>query len=134
MLIAENTRAAENETSVSGKLGSLACKQISGTGFNLLIYSRHEVRCVFKGGSDIKQWYLGNTGVALGLDLKFNKKEMMYLGVLSSTQGFVPEGAFLTGKFGGAKAEASLGVGGGAAVLLGDTDHLERVHASDRFA
>ncbi len=122
VLFAENTRAAENETSASGKLGSLACKQISGTGINLLIYSRYEVRCVFTDGSRIKQWYLGQTGVALGLDLKFKEKETIYLGVVSSTQGFVPEGAFLAGKFGGAKADVALGVGGGAAVLLGGSN------------
>jgi len=55
VLFAANSRAAENETSASGKLGSLACKQISGTGINLLIFSRYEVRCVFTDGSSIKQ-------------------------------------------------------------------------------
>jgi outer membrane protein OmpA-like peptidoglycan-associated protein len=123
MLCAGNSRAAEKESSATGKLGSLTCKQIPGTGVNLLVYSRSEVRCVFSGGGGIKQWYFGKTGVALGLDLKFNKKETIYLGVVSTTQDFVPEGAFLAGKFGGAKADATLGVGGGAAVLLGGSNN-----------
>ncbi len=115
MLFAGESRAA-------GKLGGLACDRIPGTGINLLIHSRAQVRCIFKTDGGIEQWYLGETGVALGLDLKFNKQETIYFGVLSSTKEFVPEGAFLTGKYGGAKADVALGIGVGAAVLLGGSN------------
>jgi outer membrane protein OmpA-like peptidoglycan-associated protein len=104
------------------QLGNMTCKRIPGTGLNLLIHSSYEVRCTFKGGIDAEQWYLGKTGVALGLDLKWNKEETIYYGILSSTVKFVPEGDFLSGDYGGAKADVALGIGVGAAVLLGGSN------------
>ena len=120
---AESAHAAENETGASAKLGGLVCKHIAGSGVNLLIYSRSDLRCEFSGGGGVKQWYFGQTGVALGLDLKLDKQQTIYLAVASTTQDYVPEGAFLTGRFGGAKADATLGIGGGAAVLLGGSNN-----------
>ncbi len=103
-------------------LGNMVCTRIAGTGYNFLITSSAQVRCIFKGEVDAEQWYIGNTGVALGVDLKWNKEQKIYFAILSSTVKFVPEGAFLSGKFGGAKAEVALGIGAGAAVLLGGSD------------
>ncbi len=101
------------------QLGSMICTRISGTGYNLLIHSKTQVRCTFKGRVDAEQWYLGETGVALGVDLKWNKEETILFGILSTTVKFVPEGDFLSGRYGGVKADAALGVGAGAAVLVG---------------
>ncbi len=105
-----------------GQLGGLTCNRISGTGVNLLIFSSAQVRCIFKGSTGAQQWYDGKTGVALGVDLKWNVEETIFFGVLSSTVKFVPEGDFLSGRYGGAKADAALGVGVGAAVLLGGSN------------
>ena len=104
------------------QLGSMVCTRIAGTGFNIIIHSSYEVRCIFKGGIDAEQWYIGKTGVALGVDLKWTKEESILFGILSNTVEFVPEGAFLTGTYGGAKAEAALGIGAGVAVLLGGSN------------
>jgi outer membrane protein OmpA-like peptidoglycan-associated protein len=105
-----------------GQLGGLTCNRISGTGINLLVFSSAQVRCIFKGSTGAQQWYDGKTGVALGVDLKWNVEETIFFGVLSSTVKFVPEGDFLSGRYGGAKADAALGVGVGAAVLLGGSN------------
>ena len=104
------------------QLGKMECTRIPGTGFNLIIHSSAEVRCTFKGSVDAEQWYRGKTGIALGLDLKWNKEERIYFAILSNTVKFVPEGDFLSGKYGGAKASITLGIGAGAQILLGGND------------
>lgn len=101
------------------KLGGLTCDTIEGTGLNLIFHSSSDVRCTFKDDAGSEQWYMGETGMAIGLDLKWNKAQTIYLGVLSSTQEFAPEGDFLTGGYGGVKAEASVGAGVGVQVLMG---------------
>jgi uncharacterized protein DUF992 len=53
-----------------GKLGGLTCDRIKGTGINILIHSSADVRCTFTDDAKTEQWYMGETGVALGLDLK----------------------------------------------------------------
>lgn len=101
------------------ELGTLQCSRIAGTGMNLIVTSSAQVRCVFKGSGDSRQWYVGETGVKLGLDLKFGGQENLNFAVVSATGDFVPEGAFLSGKYRGGEASAAFGLGVGAAVLLG---------------
>lgn len=105
-----------------GQFGGLTCSRIEGSGFNIVIYSKADVRCIFKGSAGTEQWYVGNTGVAFGVDLKWKKSETIALGVLSSTMKFEPEGDFLSGYYAGAKADAALGVGAGVAILLGGSE------------
>ena len=100
-------------------LGGLTCERIEGTTVNLIFHSSADVRCTFAGNEGAEQWYMGETGVGLGLDLKWTKVETINFGVLSSTMEFAPEGDFLSGKYAGAKADAAIGVGAGLAVLLG---------------
>ena len=106
-------------SAVDAKLGGLTCKTLQGSGLNLIFHSSRDVRCTFKDNSGSEQWYMGETGVGLGVDLKWTALETIYLGVLSSTHKFAPEGAFLSGSYGGAKADAAIGAGAGVQVLLG---------------
>jgi OmpA-OmpF porin, OOP family len=101
------------------QLGRLTCKRIAGTSVKLIITSSAQVRCIFEGSAGSEQWYVGKTGVKLGLDLKFGEDETLHFVVVSSTSNFVPEGDFLSGKYRGAKADAAFGLGVGAVVLLG---------------
>ncbi len=119
LALAAGLVAASSGAVAEGELGSLVCQRIAGTGINLLFHSSAQVRCVFKGSEGAEQWYVGKTGIALGLDLKWNKSETIYLGVLSSTSAFAPEGDFLSGDYAGAKADVSFGIGVGAAILAG---------------
>lgn len=116
--------------SADAKLGGLTCHRIAGTGINLLIHSKADVRCTFEGSEGSKQWYVGETGVGLGLDLKWNKVQTLYFFALSSTVEFAPEGDFLTGKYAGAKADAAVGVGVGAALLVGGSDRTASLQPS----
>ena len=65
--------------------------------------------------------YKGETGIALGLDLSFKEKETFGFSVISANTVTAGSHA-LAGKYGGGKATASLGVGLGAAALVGGND------------
>ena len=97
---------AATATADSG-LGQLTCDRIEGTTVNLIITSSADVRCIFKGQGESEQWYQGETGITLGVDLKWTKSETINFAVLSSTREFTPEGDFLTGSYAGAKANAT---------------------------
>jgi flagellar motor protein MotB len=105
-----------------GQLGSMSCHRIAGSGVNLLITSKADVRCTFVGDQGSEQWYMGETGIKLGLDLKFTVEETIGYLVLSSTVKYTPEGEFLSGNYVGAKADAALGIALGAAVLVGGSN------------
>ncbi len=120
--------AAAAPAAADAGLGRLTCDRIDGTTRNFIITSSADVRCIFEGQGESEQWYVGETGVKLGLDLKWTSSERINFAVLSTTREFTPEGAFLTGEYSGAKVDAAVGVGGGAAVLLGgsgDTTALQ---------
>jgi hypothetical protein len=104
------------------EIGLLTCKTVDGTHSNLLIHSTVGVKCVFEG-SGVKEDYKGETGIGLGIDLNFNKKATMAYTVLSAMGGVDASGYKLAGKYAGGKGAATVGIGVGAAVLLGGGDN-----------
>ncbi len=127
MLLSVGGLAVEAQAA-EGKKGTLECQRIEGSGLNLIIHSSADVRCEFTDNQGSEQWYMGETGIALGLDLRITEIETLILGVLASTEEFVPEGNFLSGNYAGARADVAVGIGGGVSVLVGgsrDTIALE---------
>jgi len=103
------------------KVGVLHCRNIPGTRSTLIIRSSVGISCRFEtpGGTE---YYKGETGIALGIDLNVKKTERMAFTVLMAT-GNTTVGAYsLTGKYYGAKASATLGGGAGVSVLVGGGD------------
>ncbi len=101
------------------KLGVLRCDQVPGTGINLLIHSTVQVRCVFTSVTGERQaFYKGETGIGLGIDLNWNKSEIIIFTVLGAT-GNVGGSHPLAGKYLGGRASVSVGIGAGAQVLVG---------------
>jgi hypothetical protein len=97
------------------KVGVLTCKTSASLG--LIVGSRQNVRCSFapdNGGPP--ENYVGHIG-RLGLDLGVRGGGVMVWGVVMPTNGY-HHGA-LAGRFVGANADASLGLGAGAKVLVG---------------
>jgi hypothetical protein len=95
------------------KVGVLTCKVEAGAGW--LIGSSKDVECVFKGTGGRRENYSGSIG-KLGLDL----------GVTADTRVawlvFAPgklKAGSLKGSYTGANAEATLGIGLGANVMVG---------------
>ena len=111
-------QAGEGSTS---ETGGLICHKVKG-GYNLLITSKTKMRCIFKGSAGMETWYKAESGVGLGVSLKWNEQQTLNYAVLSSTLDYVPEGDFLSGSYGGVGAEVAAGVGLGAHVLVGGSD------------
>jgi len=102
------------------KIGILTCETVKGTRLNLIIRSTVDVQCVFDDGKS-KEKYVGETGIGLGVDLNITKDAVMKYAVFAATDYKAGDFA-LKGRYGGGKAAATIGVGAGAAVLVGGGD------------
>ena len=101
------------------KVGVLVCTAIPDSGYNLIITSSVKVNCKFTDVHGDKEFYVGETGIGLGVNLNFKSKEELAWTVMGATSDYKAGSHALAGKYAGAKASASLGVGTGAAVLVG---------------
>ncbi len=101
-----------------GEVGVVTCDYIAGTKVNLLIFSSASFNCVFKHGG-VKDYYDGEAGIRLGLDLQWTDQSTMSYTVMASTGIDIDWSQALTGTYTGGKASAAFGIGLGAAVLIG---------------
>ena len=102
------------------KLGVLKCDQVPGSGVNLLIHSTAQVTCLYTSVTGERQAiYKGETGIALGIDLNWNKSESIAFTVFGVSTDTGPGTHPLAGKYVGARVSASVGVGAGVQVLIG---------------
>ena len=101
-----------------GEIGVVTCDYIPGTKVNLLIFSSASFNCVFVH-SGVKDYYDGEAGIGLGLDLQWTTQSTMSYTVMASTGKNVDWSVALNGTYSGGKASAAFGVGLGAAVLIG---------------
>lgn len=101
------------------RVGVLTCSQIKGTKRNLLITSSVQVSCTYEGDDGSSESYKGETGIGLGVDLSWKSEEIVKWVVVAPTNDKTPNNHALTGKYYGAKAEATAGVGAQANVLVG---------------
>jgi hypothetical protein len=110
------TTAADAQSRV--RAGGLACNLSPTVG--LIIGSRQQVRCTFtpSGGGRV-EYYNGHIG-RLGLDLGVTAGGRMIWGVFARTSRVPPR--TLAGTYVGASGDASLGIGGGANVLVGGSN------------
>jgi Protein of unknown function (DUF992) len=99
------------------RVGTLTCEGQGGIG--LIIGSKENLVCTYTpaNGSPGRK-YLG-TITRLGLDLGIKGKSVIIWGVLAASDE-LPSDA-LVGEFVGAAADASLGLGAGAQILVGGT-------------
>jgi hypothetical protein len=101
-----------------GEIGVVTCDYIQGSKVNLLIHSTASFNCVFKHDG-IRDYYDGESGITLGLDLQWTDQSTMAYTVMASTGESVDWSVALNGTYSGGKASAAFGVGLGAAVLIG---------------
>ena len=109
---------ADESSEAKGEIGVVTCDYISGTKVNLLIFSSASFNCVFKHDG-VKDYYDGESGIRLGLDLQWTDQSTMSYTVMASTGKNIDWSQALTGTYTGGKASAAFGVGLGAAVLIG---------------
>jgi hypothetical protein len=94
--------------------GTLTCEAKGTVG--LIVGSKQALSCAFTPTKGALQNYAG-TLTKVGIDLGIRGASTMVWTVLFSS-GAVPAGA-LAGQYGGISADASVGVGGGANILVG---------------
>jgi len=100
------------------RLGVLTCRTVPGTGISLFIHSVVDVDCVINH-SGIEDHYDGQAGIALGLDLRWERNETTRWGVLAASSALEEPRGFLAGRFVGPKASLTVGGGAGVEVLFG---------------
>ena len=106
--------AAYSETA-KVKAGTLTCKGKGKVG--LILGSKETLDCTYEPSDGRPSRKLRGTITNIGLDVGIKGKSVMVWGVLGSTTSLPSEA--LRGSFVGAAADASLGIGAGAKVLVG---------------
>ncbi len=100
------------------EVGTLVCK--GGDGVGLLLGSKKSYACTFNPASGAEGEFYQATVSKIGLDIGFTTDSTMIWTVLSANQTYTPRS--LSGSYTGASADASVGVGVGAKVLVGGSD------------
>lgn len=109
---------AQQGTGPGGQIGVLTCVTIKGTARNLLIHSTVGMDCTFETTAGSEK-YRGESGIALGLDLNWNREETLRYGVIAGPANYTIGSHALAGKYVGGKASVTAGAGLGAAALIG---------------
>ncbi|MBX5023852.1 DUF992 domain-containing protein [Rhizobium lentis] len=109
------------------KIGYLTCDIGGGTGY--VLGSSKEADCVFQSivGNEVLDHYTGEMR-KLGIDLGFTTRSRLIWAVFAPTAGY--HRGSLAGLYVGASAEATVGAGVGANLLVGGTSgsiHLQTV-------
>ena len=109
------TASFSEEATAKMRAGTLTCQGKGRVG--LLIGSREKLACTYAPSGNRPKRQLVGTVTNIGLDVGIKGPSVMVWGVLGSTTA-LPTDA-LRGSFVGAAADASLGLGAGAKVLVG---------------
>jgi hypothetical protein len=96
------------------RVGVLSCN-VSG-GFGFIFGSSRSMNCTFSGAGGHYEQYIGTIN-RFGVDIGYIRGGVLVWSVLAPTAAPAP--CALAGNFGGATAQATVGVGAGANVLIG---------------
>jgi hypothetical protein len=99
------------------KVGILTCNVDSGWGF--ILGSSKDLRCNYVPNKGFGEHYDGSI-TKIGVDIGYTKGGVLIWDVIAPSSDMRP-GA-LEGGYGGVSAQATVGVGGGANVLIGGLD------------
>lgn len=110
------SRAEDPQSGI--QVGIITCNVIAGSRVNLLIRSTADVECVYENQGNTEK-YIGETGIALGLDLSFKQNEKFAFTVLAASSDVQPGAHALAGKYLGGTLGATAGIGLSASVLIG---------------
>jgi hypothetical protein len=113
------SQAGYTEDQQSGiQVGIVTCSVIPESRVNLLIRSTADVECVYENHGKTEK-YIGETGIALGLDLNFKQNEKFAFTVIAASADVQPGAHALAGKYVGGTLGATAGVGLSASALIG---------------
>jgi hypothetical protein len=110
-------QAAGHDRSAGVQIGTLSCHEAGGWGY--LLGSSHRVRCIFTTNARHyrAERYTGSIS-KFGVDVGYQASSVIVWAVFAPT-GRLGRGG-LAGHYGGATANAAVGVGAGANVLIGN--------------
>ena len=112
-------QAGYTEDQRSGiQVGIITCTVIPESRVNLLIRSTADVECIYDNQGNIEK-YIGETGIALGLDLSIKQNEKFAFTVIAASADVQPGAHALAGKYVGGTLGATAGVGLSASALIG---------------
>lgn len=103
------------------ELGILSCRSVPHTRANRVIRSTVDIKCKLEYAGGAVEYYKGETGIALGLDLSFTEDEKFAFTVIAAS-AITPGKHPVAGKYLGGKASVSAGPGIGAAALVGGSN------------
>lgn len=98
------------------QVGQLACSVSAGIG--LIVASQRNVSCTFKPDNGPPEAYTG-TMTVIGLDVGFTTGSAIVWGVFAGTNRYA---GMLAGTYSGGTAQATVGAGVGANVLVGGSN------------
>ena len=98
----------------SVRVGTLTCHEAGGWGF--VFGSTHQIRCIFTSGDGRVELYEGSIS-KFGADVGYQQSAVIVWNVIAPTNA--PGSDALAGHYGGAAANAAVGAGVGANVLIG---------------
>jgi len=96
------------------KVGELTCNVSSGFGF--IFGSSKDLHCTFRPSGRPREHYVGTVN-KFGVDIGYTEGGILVWGVFAPASDVAP--GVLTGTYAGATADATIGVGLGANVLVG---------------
>lgn len=103
------------------KIGTMDIQSV-GKRRNILIQSSIEIKAVFTDTRGNKEYYTGETGVKLGINLDLKESQRISYLVFSAAGDYKTGSHALQGKYFGSKIAAGAGVGAGVAILIGGFD------------
>lgn len=109
---------AASSAMAASRIGTLECDVSGGVG--MIIGSNKGAVCRYTDRAGRRETYVGNVS-KLGIDIGVTQRARMVWTVIAETRR-LGRGA-LAGNYTGAAADASLGVGGGAKVLVGGSQN-----------
>ena len=115
--VGENTPLGAEGEQGKVEVGTLTCELAAVT--NVLIYAKETFNCTFENGEGVTEAYEGKfSKIGANLQLK-DSQTIKWLVVAPAT---LEEPGLLEGTYVGASAEAAVGVGAGARVLVGGSE------------
>lgn len=119
LLLLPGYAVAEPTTVPKHIAGTLSCRILPDSGINLLIHSTRQIRCKFVPAEEGPvEYYKGETGIKLGIDINLNKRANIAYSVLAIH--FEPGTHQLAGKYAGAGGSLTVGA------TAGDTTPIQK--------
>ncbi|MGD9075856.1 MAG: DUF992 domain-containing protein [Desulfobacteraceae bacterium] len=101
------------------KIGQLVIEAVPGTRQNLIVKSSADIKGLFTDTKGKKEYYIGETGVKLGLNLNIKEGEKIYYTVFSVASEYKTGSYALQGRYFGQRVSVAAKAGAGAALLIG---------------